>query len=367
MTLLDRLPLSGSYARSSLQTVSGIYATVDHDGVPRPTRRATRSYAPGRARRRGRAAARPGRRSRRRGSRARAGTSSPCRPRSSRPGRLAPVLRASVTAPPQSTRHGASTTSTPSSPTTSSRCRLRQPERASNCPTTSFGNRGSLECHVDPGRADHLHAPDALRLAGEQPSTADAVAADVHQRAAVELGKRAHVGEVVEREPERRFDRAQPARPLPTSTSSATRRVCGWWRYMNASIRTRPVSLGGVERLLGLCGAARVRLLAEHVLAGLERAHRPLVVEAVRKRDVDGVDARRPRAAPRTSRGRAMPCSGAYASAFAPSRLATATTSTRSDAGRPRRISWLMFAVDSRPRCLTRGLLGCRVERAVAR
>ena len=37
-------------------------------------------------------------------------------------------------------------------------------------------------------------------------------------------------------------------------------------------------------------GMARVRLLAEHVLACRERAHRPLVVESVRQRDVDGID-----------------------------------------------------------------------------
>ena len=35
---------------------------------------------------------------------------------------------------------------------------------------------------------------------------------------------------------------------------------------------------------------ARVRLLAEDVLAGAERTHRPLVMEAVRKRDVDRLD-----------------------------------------------------------------------------
>ena len=51
-----------------------------------------------------------------------------------------------------------------------------------------------------------------------------------------------------------------------------------------------PRALREVERLLDLVRPARVRLLAEHVLPGLERLHRPLVVHAVRKGDVDRVD-----------------------------------------------------------------------------
>ena len=47
---------------------------------------------------------------------------------------------------------------------------------------------------------------------------------------------------------------------------------------------------GGVPRLLGLGGPARVGLLDQDVLAGLDRLQRPLVVHAVRERDVDGVD-----------------------------------------------------------------------------
>ena len=53
-----------------------------------------------------------------------------------------------------------------------------------------------------------------------------------------------------------------------------------------------PGGVGRVVRLLGLGRVAGVRLLAEHVLAGLEGAHRPRVVHPVRQRDVDGVDVR---------------------------------------------------------------------------
>jgi hypothetical protein len=49
-------------------------------------------------------------------------------------------------------------------------------------------------------------------------------------------------------------------------------------------------TLGCVERALDLIGPPVERFFAEHVLARLERAHRPLEVQRVRKRDVDGVD-----------------------------------------------------------------------------
>ena len=48
--------------------------------------------------------------------------------------------------------------------------------------------------------------------------------------------------------------------------------------------------LGGVECRDHLLGVARERLLAEHVLAGLERFDRPLGVQRVRQRDVDRLD-----------------------------------------------------------------------------
>ena len=49
-------------------------------------------------------------------------------------------------------------------------------------------------------------------------------------------------------------------------------------------------AVGGVEGALDLLGPPVERLLAEDVLAGLERAHRPLDVKRVRQRDVDRLD-----------------------------------------------------------------------------
>ena len=59
---------------------------------------------------------------------------------------------------------------------------------------------------------------------------------------------------------------------------------------MNASITTTPAPSGGIPRLLDLGRPARVGLLDEDVLAGLDRLQRPLVMHPVRQRDVDGVD-----------------------------------------------------------------------------
>ena len=61
---------------------------------------------------------------------------------------------------------------------------------------------------------------DALGLARQQPQRAHAVAADVHQRPALELARPAHVGRGrVEREAERRAHDAQPRRSRPSRTS----------------------------------------------------------------------------------------------------------------------------------------------------
>ena len=45
-----------------------------------------------------------------------------------------------------------------------------------------------------------------------------------------------------------------------------------------------------IECTLGLRRVPRQRLLAEHVLAGLERANRPFDVQPVRERDVHGLE-----------------------------------------------------------------------------
>jgi hypothetical protein len=53
------------------------------------------------------------------------------------------------------------------------------------------------------------------RLAREEARPAHAVAPDVHERSAVELGSEPHVIDVLQPEPERRVDRAEPAdRPV---------------------------------------------------------------------------------------------------------------------------------------------------------
>ena len=58
------------------------------------------------------------------------------------------------------------------------------------------------EAEVDPARARALPPEDELRVTGEQALHADAVAAQIHQGAAVELRKQADVGFVREREGE---------------------------------------------------------------------------------------------------------------------------------------------------------------------
>ena len=73
------------------------------------------------------------------------------------------------------------------------------PKPASKCASTSSGEahrRG--EADVDAVAAEHLLGADALGLAGEQPRSADAVAADVHQRAAVERRAQPHVRRIVD-------------------------------------------------------------------------------------------------------------------------------------------------------------------------
>jgi hypothetical protein len=49
-------------------------------------------------------------------------------------------------------------------------------------------------------------------------------------------------------------------------------------------------ALGDVEDAIDVLGVAGERLLAQHVLAGLERAERPLHVQRVGQRVVDRVD-----------------------------------------------------------------------------
>jgi len=147
------------------------------------------------------------------------------------------------------------------------------------------------ERDVDAARAERLLAVHALGLARQQARAADAVAADVHQRASVEVGEQADVLRVVEEEAERGPDEPQPAdRALGDELRQPPRLRR---EPPHECLHQQPARvLGGVEGVLGVDGGSRERLLAEHVLAGLERADRPLDVHRVREGDVQRLDLR---------------------------------------------------------------------------
>ena len=140
-------------------------------------------------------------------------------------------------------------------------------------------------CRVAPDRALD---PDRLP-AEEHPRQVHAVAADVHQRAAACRQDVPDVGRVVVVVGEPALDRLQPA--------DAARRdelADGDPRGMQA-IHERlhqqdAGRLGGRDHPLGVGRRQGDRLLAQDVLARPDRGERPLQVEVVRQRDVDGVD-----------------------------------------------------------------------------
>ena len=119
---------------------------------------------------------------------------------------------------------------------------------------------------------------------------------------------------------------------------------------MNASDEQPAGALRRVEGRLDLGRVPREGLLAQHVLARLDGPDRPLAVERVRERDVDGVDRR---VGEELLVGAVAPAgsttSAAYASARARSRLATPTRSTSGDACAPGMTSRLMSAVETIP------------------
>ena len=112
------------------------------------------------------------------------------------------------------------------------RCADRLPtsKPQSNAPSTSPSKRST------PAKRASMSSPpvdglgrDPLGLAGQQPERADAVAADVHQRPALELARPAHVaepGRQVERRTPRGRRAASPTAPSRTSDTSFA--VCGW-------------------------------------------------------------------------------------------------------------------------------------------
>ena len=128
-------------------------------------------------------------------------------------------------------------------------------------------------------------------------------------------------------------ERTRPTAPSRTSRWIVF--VCGWWRYMNASVSTRPAASAASyasrpRRVRGCTASRRARACRRRARASSTRGACRSAARCRSRR------ARRPRAAPRTSRApsgsrarrhRPAPC--------APSRLPTATTSTRRSRGRP--------------------------------
>ena len=145
-------------------------------------------------------------------------------------------------------------------------------------------------------------AGDALRLAGQQPRAAHAVAADVHQRPALERGLQADVARARAANAKPRGSSAA-RRPRPRATSSRSalrlRMVAPHERLGEHAAR----ALGQRRSASTTSGSARQRLLAQHVLAGLERRG---ATTARAARWAAGCRPRRRRgrpAAPRRSRG----------------------------------------------------------------
>src|SRR4029079_11438066 len=135
----------------------------------------------------------------------------------------------------------------------------------------------------------NLLAVHRLGLAGKETRARHAVTADVHEPAALELVVQAHVTRVVAREAERRGAETEPPdRPALDELLEAPRlRVVP----VHECLHENPAGLlGGVEGPLDVLWMAAERLLAEDVLARLERLDRPLDVHGVRQRDVHGLD-----------------------------------------------------------------------------
>ena len=329
----------------------------------RPRRRtARRSRAPARRRRRARTGAGARRAPRPRSRPARPRTGRPARPR--RPP-CPPGRRISIRVEREC--HGSPRNSEPFVPTTSRKAVGTMSKPQSSTPSTSPAKRSVAdEPHVDAVAAEHLVRGDRLRLAGEQPHRAHAVAADVHQRPAVERRPRAA------RRPARSARRrcrtrtrrgsSAAARPPPRRRARGSRRACAWWRHMNASASTSPAR-SAASKAASASSGRRVSGFSQSTClpassARIDHGH----VQRVGQRDVDRVDLRDPPAAPRRSRARGRARARPRTPRPAPaSRLATATTSTPSATRAPPRSERLMAAVESRPR---RSVMLVRIARA---
>ena len=246
--------------------------------------------------------------------------------------------------------HGSSRKSEPSLPIASSSSRSGIAVPQSKIASTSPGNRSwpvnTQSVPVSPKNA----CPKTLSGSPpRQPRAADAVAADVHQRAALDVRAQPDVVRVVERVAERRADEPELAdRALVDQLLQPLRlRIVAVHEGLGQEAAG---AVGRVERRLDLLRMARERLLAQHVLAGLDRADRPFAVHRVRQGDVDGLDLRILEQLPRTSRTRARSPTPAHTPRRArSSRLATPTRSTFGDSCAPGMTSRLMCAVEMIP------------------
>ena len=128
--------------------------------------------------------------------------------------------------------------------------------------------------------------------AEEHAGQVDRVAPDVHQRPAAELADVADVGRVVVEVREPAAARRPGRRCGRCRTISTAACQLGWSRYMNASMNFTSASAHASTMRSASAEVERQRLLAQDVLAGVGGADRPLGVEVVGQRDVDGVDRR---------------------------------------------------------------------------
>ena len=162
-------------------------------------------------------------------------------------------------------------------------------------PAVELGEDVTREAHraredpVGSARADELLPVHALGLTAEQTRSTDAVAADIHQAAALELGAQSDVLRVVERKAEAGPDDTHVSdralvHELPKSLGL-------WVVAIHERLHQDPLRLlCRVECGFDVPDVPAQRLLAEHVLSRLDSADRPLAVQRVRQRDVHGLD-----------------------------------------------------------------------------
>ena len=133
---------------------------------------------------------------------------------------------------------------------------------------------------------DPRSGEDLDRLAQDPPRNADRVATDVEQRAAAKWCLQPDVVGVFDRESEARLHVDRIAQLLDKGSHRGMKPVHEGLHQVLAR------GLRGGRHLLRLGRVHRERLFAQHVLARLERAQRPLLVQVVGQRVVDDIDLR---------------------------------------------------------------------------